>query len=243
MGWVRIVFGVVVTAGTIASVWVLRDHVGRGATALVLGSIVAAAIVSVLWVAVSGTMSDKAASWRRRWCSLASHPLAVSLATLGVIVTVWFAIRMLDGFPVAAVVFLAVVAGVLSSLADRRTPAIAVIVIGVYGLVSVVGLGASAREPVAVETAIVVGTMLLAVSVVALLVSGARFRWPMVMVGSLSAGYVWSGFAVLQFAPLSVPFKRVGIAGLLGAAVAALLLGFVARSLDGDFGEVSGSEG
>ena len=239
----RVLAVVGVVIATVASIWALRYLPRSGAAMLSVGLFGFVAIGSLLFVAVSRDPLDRVGIWRRRWSSVGSHPLAVVLATLSVVGTGWVASRMLETLPVAAVVFLATVSGVVASMADRLLPALMVLAVGLYGLTQVVGLDLTAHESVSVETAIVVGLILYAVAIVALLIAGAHFRWPMVIVGSLAAGYVWSGIAVLRFSPFSVTFQRVGVAGLLGAGIAAVLLWLVSRRLERGFDEVSDSEG
>ncbi len=232
----------VIVAGCLVSLWALRDSLNPGVTGFLAGLFVLGS-VWIVWAVVSGALSQRWAGWHREWAAVGSHPVAVSSALFAVGITGWMAGGMVPGFPVGAAVFLAGVIGFIVSLAERRVPAFLVAAVALYGVASVAGLGLSAREPVLVETAIVVGVVLFAIAVVALMISGPGFRWTMVAVGSVAAGYVWSGIAVLQFVPMSVPFKRVAIAGLLGASIVALILSLVARGLGRGSGEVSGSRG
>ncbi len=235
-------FVIVIVVGGLVSLWAVRDHLNSGSVVFLV-SIAALGLGWLVWAAVSGTLSSRWITWHREWAVLALHPVAVSFALFSVGVTGWMASGMVPSLPIGAAVVLVGSLGFLVSLVDHRLPALGVAAVALYGVGSVAGLGASSHESVSVETAIVVGVVLFTTAVVALLISGTVFRWFMVAVGSLAAGYVWSGIAVLQFAPLSVPFKRVAIAGVLGASIAALILSLVARRLDGRPGEVSNPEG
>ncbi|MCL1598102.1 MAG: hypothetical protein M3094_02875 [Actinomycetia bacterium] len=239
MRWAGFVAAIVV--GGLVSLWAVRDHLNPGSVGF-LASILVLGLVWTGWATVSGTLSLRWIVWHREWTGVASHPVAVSFGLFAVGLTGWMASGMVPSFPVGAAVVLAGSIGFLVSLVDHRLPALLVVVVALFGVASVTGFGLSSHESVSVETAIVVGVVLLATAVVSLLISGMVFRWFMVAVGSLAAGYVWSGIAVLQFAPLSVPFKRVAIAGVLGASIVALVLSLVARRLDGT-GEVSSTEG
>lgn len=240
MRWAGFVVAVVV--GGLVSLWVLRDSLNPGVIGF-LASLFILCSIWIVWAAVSGALSQRWASWHEEWAAVGSHPVAVSFALFAVAITGWMASGMIPEFPVGAAVFLAGAIGFLVSLVERRVPTFLVAAVALYGIGSVAGLGLSARESVSVETAIVAGLVLFATAVVALVISGPGFRWSMVAVGSLAAGYVWSGLAVLQFAPITVPFKRVAIAGLLGASIVALILSLVARGLGRDSGEVPESQG
>ncbi len=236
MRWAGFVIAIVV--GGLVSLWAVRDHLNSGSIVLLV-SVIALGLAWLAWVTVSDTLSSRWFAWHREWAVVASHPVAVSFALFSIGITGWMASGMVPSFPIGAAVVLVGSLGFLASLVDHRLPALLVATVALFGVASVAGVGLSAHESVSVETAIVVGVVLFTTAVVALLISGSVFRWFMVAVGSLAAGYVWSGIAVLQFVPLSVPFKRVAIAGVLGASIVALILSLVAHRLDRGTREVS----
>lgn len=238
MRWVS--FVVAVMLGFAVSMVVVSQHLSSAETGILVASTVGPVLVSILWSATIGTIASRWAASRREWSDVVAHPGTLVVAMLVVGITGWMAVFMVDAVPVLPIVFLALAVGFMMSMADRRTPALLVGALGMYGTVTVIAPGMSAGRSVSPEEAIVGGLVVLATAVVALVISGPRYRWPMIAVASVAAGYVWSALAVVQFYPFSVPIRRVTISAVLGASIVALLLSVGTRNLRSSADEVSG---
>ncbi len=240
MRWVW--FVVVVMVGFAAAMAVVSQHLSSVETGILVASTLGPVVASVIWSATIGTLGSRWAASRREWSEVAAHHGTLLVAILVVGLTGWMAYRMVDAVPVLPVAFLALAVGFLTSIADRRTPALLVGAVVLYSTVTAIGQGLWAGRSVSVEEAIVGGLVLLATAVVALVISGPGYRWPMIAVASVAAGYVWSALAVVQFYPFSVPNRRVAIAAVLGAGIVALLLSVGTRNLKPSTDEVSGPQ-